>query len=92
MRWPWATIVGVVGDVRHTSLAAGIDDAFYMTSAQGWFADNPMSLVVRVNGDAAALVPAIKKAIWAVDKDQPITRVATMDAWLRLRKPSAALR
>ena len=77
---PWATIVGVVGDVRHTSLAAGIDDAFYMTSAQGWFADNPMSLVVRVNGDAAALAPAIKKAIWAVDKDQPITRVATMDA------------
>jgi predicted permease len=78
--WPWATIVGVVGDVRHTSLAAGIDDAFYMTSAQGWFADNPMSLVVRVNGDAAALVPAIKKAIWGVDKDQPITRVVTMDA------------
>ncbi len=77
---PWATIVGVVGDVRHTSLAAGIDDAFYMTSAQGWFADNPMSLAVRVNGDAAALVPAIKKAIWAVDKDQPITRVASMDA------------
>jgi putative ABC transport system permease protein len=72
--------VGVVGDVRHTSLAAGIDDAFYMTSAQGWFADNPMSLVVRVQGDAAALAPAIKKAIWAVDKDQPITRVATMDA------------
>jgi putative ABC transport system permease protein len=77
---PWATIVGVVGDVRHTSLVAGIDDAFYMTSAQGWFADNPMSLVVRVNGDAAALVPAIKKAIWGVDKDQPITRVVTMDA------------
>ena len=77
---PWATIVGVVGDVRHTSLAAGIDDAFYMTSAQGWFADNPMSLVLRVQGDAAALAPVIKKAIWAVDKDQPITRVATMDA------------
>ncbi|HLK18941.1 MAG TPA: ABC transporter permease [Bryobacteraceae bacterium] len=77
---PWGTIVGVVGDVRQTSLAAGIDDAFYMTSAQGWFADNPMSLVVRVNGDAATLAPAIKKAIWAVDKDQPITHVATMNA------------
>lgn len=77
---PWGTIVGVVGDVRQSSLAAETDDAFYMTSAQGWFADNPMSLVVRVNGDAAALAPAIKKAIWAVDKDQPITRVATMDA------------
>jgi len=32
---------------------------------------------------AAALeVPAIRKAIWSVDKDQPIVRVATMDALL----------
>ena len=38
-----------------------------------------MSLVVRARGDAAALTPAIRKAIWSVDKDQPIVRVATMD-------------
>jgi putative ABC transport system permease protein len=77
--WAWATIVGVVGDVKQTSLAAGTEDAFYMTIAQGWFADNPMSLVVRGRGDAAALAPAIKKAIWSVDKDQPITKVSAMD-------------
>jgi len=74
--WAWATIVGVVGDVKQTSLAAGSEDAFYMTSAQGWFTDNPISLVVRGRGDVAA----IKKAIWSVDKDQPITKVAAMDA------------
>jgi putative ABC transport system permease protein len=78
--WAWTTIVGVVGDVKQTSLAAGTEDAFYMTGAQGWFTDNPMSLVVRGRGDVAALAPSIKRAIWAVDKDQPITRVATMDA------------
>jgi putative ABC transport system permease protein len=78
--WAWATIVGVVGDVKQTSLASGAEDAFYMTCAQGWFTDNPMSLVVRGRGDVAALAPSIKKAIWSVDKDQPITRVATMDA------------
>ena len=77
--WAWATIVGVVADVKQTSLAAGTEDAFYMTSAQGWFTDNPMSLVARGLGDVAALAPSIKKAIWAVDKGQPITRVATMD-------------
>ena len=78
--WAWATIVGVVGDVKQTSLAAGIEDAFYMTSAQGWFTDNPMSLVVRGRGDVVALAPAIKQAIWSVDKDQPITKVAAMEA------------
>ncbi len=79
---PWATIVGVVGDVKQTSLAVGQQDAFYMTIAQGWFTDNVMSLAVHTRGDAKALGPAIKKAIWGVDKDQPITRVATMEALL----------
>src|SRR6266542_2624166 len=44
----------------------------------GW-ADNPQWLVVRTRGDAAALTSAIRQAIWSVDKDQPIVRVATMD-------------
>jgi ABC-type antimicrobial peptide transport system permease subunit len=38
-----------------------------------------MSLVVRARGDAAALLPAIRDAIWSVDADQPIVRVAGMD-------------
>ena len=78
--WPWATIVGVVADVKQTSLAVGQEDAFYMTADQGWFADGVMSLVVRAHGDAAQLAPAIKKAIWSVDKDQPVIRVATMES------------
>jgi putative ABC transport system permease protein len=41
-----------------------------------------MSLVVRARSDAATLAPAIRRAIWSVDKDQPITRVATMDSLL----------
>ena len=38
-----------------------------------------MSLVVRTRGEAGALIPAVRRAIWSVDKDQPIVRVATMD-------------
>ena len=34
---------------------------------------------MRTRGDAAALAPSVKNAIWSVDKDQPIVRVATMD-------------
>jgi len=51
----------------------------YMPTDQSWFADGALSLVVRARGDAASLAPAVKRAIWSVDKDQPIVRVATMD-------------
>jgi putative ABC transport system permease protein len=49
---------------------------------QWYFPDNTMSLVVHARGDVTALAPAIRNAIWSVDKDQPITRVATMDSLL----------
>ncbi len=74
----WSTIVGVVGDVRQASLEASAAPAVYIPNAQWYWADNLMSLVVRTRGDAAALAPALRRAIWSVDKDQPIVRVATM--------------
>jgi len=76
---PWYTIVGVVGDVKQLSLAVTESNAVYVPAAQWYFADDAMSLAVRAHGDAAALAPAIRDAIWSVDKDQPIVRVATMD-------------
>ncbi|MFZ0275026.1 MAG: ABC transporter permease [Acidobacteriaceae bacterium] len=76
---PWFVVVGVAGDVRQTSLALDAPEAVYLSTEQTWFADDTLSFVVRARGDAAALAPAIKNAIWSVDKDQPIVRVATMD-------------
>jgi putative ABC transport system permease protein len=75
---PWNTVVGVVGDVKQTSLALSRPDAVYITPTQWRFANGAMSLVVRARGESAALVPAIRNAIWSVDKDQPVVRVATM--------------
>jgi predicted permease len=76
---PWYQIVGVVGDIKQASLADGEPDAVYLTTAQSWFADDAMSLVLRARGNVAALSPAIREAIWSIDKDQPILRVATMN-------------
>ncbi|HEX6463096.1 MAG TPA: ABC transporter permease [Vicinamibacterales bacterium] len=73
------TIVGVVGDVRQVSLALDNPQAYYINAAQSWFPDRPRSLVVRAQRSTASLVPAIEEAIWSVDRDQPITRVAPMD-------------
>jgi putative ABC transport system permease protein len=79
---PWDIIVGVVGDVKQTSLAVSQSDAVYVTTAQWLWADGTQWLVVRTRGDAAALAPAIRQAIWSVDKDQPVVRVATMQGLL----------
>jgi putative ABC transport system permease protein len=80
---PWFTIVGVVGTVKQTSLTADEPDAVYMTNTQ-WqlFTDRVLWLVVRTGGDAAALIPDVKRAVWSVDKDQAIARVTTMDQLL----------
>jgi putative ABC transport system permease protein len=75
---PWYVVVGVVGDVKQTSLALDQPDAVYISTAQTWFADDTLSLVVRTGEDVASIAPAIRNAIWSVDKDQPIVRAATM--------------
>jgi ABC-type antimicrobial peptide transport system permease subunit len=73
-------VVGIVGAVRQVSLAADEPDAFYTTEAQWMFADSPMSLVIRTKGNAADLAKPVQAAVWSVDKDMPITRVATMES------------
>ena len=77
---PWATVVGVVGDVRQAGLYGELLPELYVPYTQErrpWVA--PRDLVVRVNGDSAALVGAVREAVWAVDKDQPVSNVRTMD-------------
>ena len=76
---PWDVVVGVVGDVKQASLGLSEPDAFYTTRSQWAWVDNGQWLVLRTRGDAAALAPAVRSAIWSVDKDQPIVRVSTMD-------------
>jgi putative ABC transport system permease protein len=76
---PWYTVVGVVGNVKQTSLAIDQEDAVYLSPRQTWFADDTLSFVVRARGNAADLVPAVKSAIWSVDRNQAIVRVVTMN-------------
>jgi putative ABC transport system permease protein len=79
---PEFTIVGVVGDVKQMSLGLNDSDAVYTTTTQWNLPDRTLSLVVRGRGDVSTLVPAIKNAIWSVDNDQPIVRIALMETLL----------
>jgi putative ABC transport system permease protein len=86
---PPRTIVGIVGDVRQVSLAAETPMAVYVPESQWPYADQERTLVVRTRGDAASLAGAVRRAVWSVDRDQPIVRVETME---RLIASSAAER
>jgi predicted permease len=83
----WETVVGVVGDVE--GRAGGRDTPLYIYRR---LARPSVSLgnVPRVRGyvtraiivrasDAATIVPAMRAAVWAVDRNQPIGRVALVE-------------
>jgi putative ABC transport system permease protein len=65
-----ATIVGVVGNVRHYALDTDFVPEVYLpytVTVWGW-----MSLVVRTAGDPAAMVPAVSRAARSVEPDLPL--------------------
>jgi putative ABC transport system permease protein len=73
---PWE-IVGVVGGVHDTGFDQQPRPTIYFPYLQT--GDQTMSLVVRTDSEPGAIVPAIRNAIRAVDRDQPIFNVKTMD-------------
>ena len=79
-RGDWFTVVGVVGDVRQSSFDVNPPVAVYVTPLQWHWVDASMSVIVRGRGDPTGLATPVRSAIWSVDRDQPIVRVATMDA------------
>jgi putative ABC transport system permease protein len=74
---PAREIVGVVGGVRDTGFDQQPRPAIYFPSAQS--PDQTMSLVARTSLPPATILPAIKTAIWSVDKNQPVFDVKSMD-------------
>jgi putative ABC transport system permease protein len=71
-------IVGVVGDIRHRSLEFQPYAALYLPTLEpSW-----MNIVVRTQGDPLTLVPAVRKEVQAIDPDQPIAAIRTMDEWV----------
>jgi putative ABC transport system permease protein len=70
------TVIGVVGDVRHSGLDATVTRQWYYPRRQ-WFAQSQEILVVRTQGDPLALAPAVRRAVKQVDPAQPITWMVT---------------
>ena len=73
------TVVGVVGDIRQKGLDVPAVAEIYMPSIRSclpfmW----SHNLVVRAEGDPLALAPAVRRAVWDVDPEQPVSNVASM--------------
>ncbi|MFL6542364.1 MAG: ABC transporter permease, partial [Chthoniobacterales bacterium] len=71
-------VVGVVGDTKTSSLSADGGMQLYVPHAQD-FQWNFMGLVIRTAGDPAAFASTLRREVQALDKDQPIYSVRTMD-------------
>jgi putative ABC transport system permease protein len=82
---PWIEVVGIVQDVRH-DLNTPITPDFYLPHAQdSW---NAMVLVARTQVDPASMSTAVRQQVWAIDKDQPVFDIKTME---EVRSLSVAL-
>jgi putative ABC transport system permease protein len=69
-------IVGIVGDVPFGLDAPAYPELFI--PYKQWPA-NEMALVLRTASEPSSLIPIVKKEIWRVDPDQPVTDIKTMD-------------
>ncbi len=77
---PWMTIVGVVRHVHYASLEAPSRVELYWPDAQGPV--QRMDLAVRTSGDPRGLAALIRREIQAMDPDQPLFHVRTMEDWM----------
>jgi putative ABC transport system permease protein len=74
----WLTIVGVAKDVRQFELVADPKPQMYISYAQaGFFA--PRHLVVSTAVEPLSLAASVRRTIWEIDKDQPVSNIRTME-------------
>ena len=72
-----SVIVGVVGDIHGAELSAKPWPTIYWPYPE--LAYSAMTIVLRTETDPLALVPAARKVVQSMDRDEPIAKVATMD-------------
>jgi putative ABC transport system permease protein len=79
--FPLMTIVGVVEDIRHTSLREEISPEVYAVYTQKpWPSMLAMQFAVRTKGEPGAVTAGLRAAIRAVDPELPVAKVATLEA------------
>ena len=76
----WATVIGVVGNIRQRTLREAPSPQLYrpMTQAANIF----NSIAARTDGEPMALARSVRAALWSVDPEQPVWRMRSMASLL----------
>jgi putative ABC transport system permease protein len=80
-------IVGVVGDTRNYGVDADVKPEVYvpfLQSAPSYLSgvSSAMTVVVRSTSDPSSLASALREQVQALDKDQPVSEIRTMEWYL----------
>jgi putative ABC transport system permease protein len=76
---PWLTVVGVLGDTCQSSLTEPIGNEIVFPYAQNpvaWY--KATTLVVHTRTDPRFVAEAVKRQVWSIAPDLPLTEVRTM--------------
>ena len=73
-------VVGVLGDIRNVGVAADVAPEIYVPFAQRPWAN--IYLLVRTAGDPHMFVSAVRARVLALDHEQPVTAIQTLDELL----------
>ncbi len=76
------TVVGVVRDIKMFYVRAGAERQMYVLLTQ--FPSATLGFVVRTSGESPAMASAIRDAIWAVDRDQPVSSVEPLETLISI--------
>jgi putative ABC transport system permease protein len=73
-------VIGIVGDVKYADLATEPRPTTYWPHPQ--LAYSAMTLTLRTTPDPASFAPLVEREVRALDRDQPVSDVRTMDQWV----------
>ena len=75
----WTTVVGVVGDTHHWSLAEAIDVQLYVpyTQEPNWYP--PGQIALRTSVDPVSAAAAARERVRAIDPQIPVSDIRTMN-------------
>ncbi|MGH7719053.1 MAG: ABC transporter permease [Gemmatimonadaceae bacterium] len=80
---PWATVVGVVTDVRSSGFLERVPPTMYFPLAQAgrsaYFTPAQMNVVVKTDGDPLAIAPRVRALVREMEPMAPLSRVQSME-------------
>ena len=76
---PLTTVVGVVRDASQMTFEEPVKGELYLPYSQYLFGAFLSTVVARTSGNPTALATILRQEVWTVDRNQPVTKIETMN-------------